>query len=92
MAEANPLEGEVIVEVQRLRHACIAELSSPIAQRISFISDLGLQIIVATTWETGLAKWSPDVFGLHSSVYNLTHQELALQTFQHLALNTDAYL
>ncbi|KAE9407715.1 hypothetical protein BT96DRAFT_933140 [Gymnopus androsaceus JB14] len=50
------------------------------------------KIIISVIWEAKLPKWCPDASsGFLMSTYNLVHEELAIQLFKHLVLNTDAY-
>lgn len=91
--KADPRDTEVIHEVQMLRLACIRGLGSPISKKVALVCDLGIQITVSVVWEAKLLKWCPDPTSgsFKETTYNLVHEELAIQLFRHLVLNTNAY-
>ncbi|KAE9404260.1 hypothetical protein BT96DRAFT_935817 [Gymnopus androsaceus JB14] len=85
MEEADPRSPKAIREAKSF--AC------PIARKIALVTDLGLQIIFSSIWAAKLPKWSPDVStGYKQSIYNNTHEELAIQLFKKLVMNSDTYV
>lgn len=93
MEEADPRSPEAIREAKKLRLVCVSHMGSPIARKIALVTDLGLQIIFSSIWAAKLPKWSPDVStGYKQSIYNNTHEELAIQLFKKLVMNSDTYV
>lgn len=81
---------EVKGKLSKVRKECALLPTASIALNISQIPDDKIKLIFATLSGAGLKAWQPDILGTPTSLYNVVHEAICIETFQQAVL-TCAY-
>lgn len=78
----------VLAKVTEFRNELPDETSSTISGNIRRIPEDHLLYMHCAVATLGLSRWNPDVMSTDpNSMYNILHEQLAIQTFQHIVIS-----
>ncbi|KAJ7050227.1 hypothetical protein C8F01DRAFT_1092607 [Mycena amicta] len=76
-----------IDKVDEMRRTDRVARQGQITRDIGGMKDPHLHVIFSAVYESGLARFAPDVLGSPDSLYNQAHEDIAIETFQRVALH-----
>ncbi|KAF5390397.1 hypothetical protein D9757_005172 [Collybiopsis confluens] len=84
VSAVNPASQAAVAAASSVQQAA-HQGTSQIAKETKWVEEAHLLAMFGAVARAGLPRWAPDVFGTPESMYNATHELLALSTFKNVA-------